>query len=465
MDYIKQAAQIQQKHQQRRIAIKQKSFDTIAVHGIYDLDEALKNQGSIIEPVYMTPAQAFRDSDELKHALAYEIPGWVYTRIHNPSLYYLEQTLSLLESYQCPFDANACVTSSGMAAIMMVADALLADTHDGNFISSSQIYGGSFQQFSVRQHEKNRQVRFVDADGDIEQWENQIDDNTRFIYIEVPSNPSLSLCDIKALASLSHKYHIPLVVDATLASPALIRPLSLGADIVIHSLSKIITASGVSIGGVVIARENLNAHYLDNTVKKDFATYLKLLPGRDNGACLSPMQAFQILTELRTLRARVDQLSHSTMKVAQYLQSHPAIDKVLYPGLTSHPQHALAKDLFQLVDAQKYSDDHRPLHRYGNLVSFSIKGDDDTAAKLLDRLSLIFRATDLGRIKSVATIPAISTHQQQGEEGRTLAHIPTNLIRLSIGGEYYGDIIDDLDQAIAYAQDAQKSKNTSGLLI
>ncbi|MCF6765622.1 aminotransferase class I/II-fold pyridoxal phosphate-dependent enzyme [Thiotrichales bacterium 19S3-7] len=431
-------------------SIKDKSFDTIATHGVYDLNEALLNQGSIIEPIYMTTAQGFSNAEELEAALAYEVPSWSYTRIHNPTLYYLESTLALLESYQCNCNASACVTSSGMSAITTVADNLLIDDPKANFISSSQIYGGSYQQFSQRQNEKLREVRWVKPDAEIEIWQDQIDKHTKFIYIEIPSNPNLSMCDIELLAKLAHDHEIPLVVDSTLATPALIRPLTFGADIVIHSLSKIISASGMVIGGVIIAKEHINAHYLSDEAKANFCQYLKLLPNRDNGACLSPMQAFLTLSELRTLRMRVDHFSQNALKVAQFLDQHPFVETVIYPGLTSFPQHSLANKYFSLVDSNHSHEKQVIQKRYGHLLSFTVKGNLDTAKSVLNGLKIIFCATDLGRVKTVATIPAISTHQQQGQHAREHAMIKDNSIRLSVGAENPNDIINDIDQALDY---------------
>ncbi len=444
IDFYKQEAEtISQSKEKAKNSIKQKKFDTIATHGVYDLEEAMRHNGSIIEPVYMSTAQVFRDADEMETALAYEIPSWSYTRIHNPSFYFLESTLALLEGYQTGHETSCCITSSGMSAIATVADALLAENPNANFISSSQVYGGSFQQFSVRQQHKNHEVRWVYPSAPIQDWEAQIDSNTHFIYLETPSNPGLALCDIQALSELAHKYDILLVVDSTIATPALLRPIEFGADIVIHSLSKTIAASGFAIGGAIISKNNIAGHFLDDDMKKDFATYLKLLPNRDNGACLSPMQSFLILSELRTLRTRVKELSGNTERVINFLEGHPNIDKVYYPGSKTHPQHQLAKSLFKLVDSET--------QHYGHLVSFTVKGGAEAAKKVLSAFKLIFRATDLGRIKSVATIPAISTHQQQGEAGRDLAGIPNNLIRLCVGGEHPEDVINDLAQALEKA--------------
>ena len=179
---------------------------------------------------------------------------------------------------------------------------------------------------------------------------------------------------------------------------------------------------------------------------QDFATYIKLLPFRDHGPALSPFNALMILNDLRTLRPRMDRLSRSAMQIAEFLANHPEVETVSYPGLPTAPEHEVASHYMLLADAE---DDYgRPVNRYGHLLGFTIKGGSAAARRVFDHLQLIWRATDLGRIKSVATIPAISTHQQQGEAGRALAQVPANLIRLSVGGEHPADIIADLECAL-----------------
>ncbi|AKP73300.1 Methionine gamma-lyase [Piscirickettsia salmonis] len=446
-DHVARAQEYMQGVNKAIAQAKSWSFDTVATRGIYTTEEALaNNQGSLIEPVYLTSAQSFADDKEMLAAVEYKIPRWVYSRISNPSLYYLEATLGLLESYGCEFVASACTTSSGMAAIVAAIEPLLVRKEQEwnapfNFVSSSHVYGGTFQQFSVRQKEKGCQVRWAAPWANISEWEEKIDTHTRFVYIEVPSNPNVTLCDIKALATLCDQYDIPLIVDATLATPALFRPLAWGADIVIHSLSKSMTASGLSIGGALLSRPNIRGYYLSDEVKNDYATYVKLEPHRDNGSCISPLQAIITLSEVRSLRSRTWQMSSSALKVAAFLESHAGVEKVLYPGLKSHPQYGLAEELMQLVDSDEPS--------HGGLLSFCVKGGHLSACETLNRLGVVSRALDLGRVKSVANIPAISTHQQQGDAGRELASIPNNLIRLSIGLENPQDIINDLEQALS----------------
>jgi O-acetylhomoserine/O-acetylserine sulfhydrylase-like pyridoxal-dependent enzyme len=430
-------------------------FDTIATHGLYDLEQALHlNNGSIMEPIYLSTAQAFHDYDEMEVALAYQMPSWTYTRIANPSTFFLEETVALLESYGTDVEAGCLACCSGMAAIRTAIEPFLVKDDSlppPNFVSTARVYGGTFQQFSERQQkDRGIEVRWITDNLDLEEWAAKIDEGTRFLYGEMPSNPAVALFDIEAVADLAHARGIPLIVDATCASPALMRPLAFGADIVVQSVTKIMAAGGGSIAGTVTARKQLPSKVGPNEMKADFATWVKLLPYRDNGPALSPFHAILILNELRSLRSRVAQTSRSAMKVARFLADHPKVVSINYPGLSSHTQAAIADKYLSLVDSE---DEHgRPEHLYGFLMTFEIAEDDPNlpvnTRTFYDHLQLIWRATDLGRVKTVATIPAISTHQQQGEEGRRLAGIQPNYVRLSVGIEHPDDIIADLEQAL-----------------
>lgn len=340
-----------------------------------------------------------------------------------------------------------------MAAIMAATDPFLVKQKEGpekmNFVSGVQVYGGTFQQFSIRKmEERGIEVRWVLNPEDIEEWKTKIDENTRFCYVEAPSNPQQSFCDIKAVADLAHSWEIPFIVDATCATPALMRPIEHGADIVVHSMTKTITSSGFAIGGAMISRKPIvtkikNDHPL---FKESFAEYVKFLPYRDNGPAASPVNALFAMNDLRTLRSRVDLVSRNCQEVAEFLSSHPRVYQVDYLGLPSFPLHKLAKRYMQLVDSEEKQGDK--VNLYGHLMSFRVDGPAANARKVFDNFQIIWRATDLGRIKSVATIPAISTHQQQGEEARNMADVPPQLIRLCVGGEDPADIIADLDQAL-----------------
>jgi O-acetylhomoserine/O-acetylserine sulfhydrylase-like pyridoxal-dependent enzyme len=292
----------------------------------------------------------------------------------------------------------------------------------------------------VRMKERSAKVRWVSHPWKITEWEKLVDKQTRFLYTEMPSNPQLACSDLEALAKLAHSYYIPLIVDSTIATPALLRPLQHGADIVVQSLTKTIGSSGAAIGGAVIARHHLLSKHLSDEAKADYALWLKLWPARDSGPCMSPYSAFFFLNDLRTLRIKVDWFSQNTMAVADFLVGHARVEKVDYLGLPSHPLHELASRYLRMVDSD------RPV--FGHLMSFTIKGSARDTRLFFDNLQRIFRATDLGRIKSVATIPAISTHLQQGDEGRRLAGIPATMVRLCVGGEHPDDIIMDIDQAL-----------------
>ena len=439
-------------------AMRRCRFDTIAVHGLYTLQEAIdRNQGAIVEPMFMATSQGYRDADELEAALAYLVPTWCYARIANPSVYYLEWTLAMLEGYGLDVETSCCATSSGMAAIMSAVEPFLVRLpgHERaplNFVSSCQVYGGTFQQFSMRQKEKGNEVRWVRHPERLEEWAALIDGNTRFLYGEAPSNPNISFFDIAAVAELAHRHGVPLIVDATVATPALMRPLQFGADVVVHSVTKSMTSSGFGIAGALVSRRNIVTNLPNDALREDFATYVKFLPNRDNGPCISPMQAVLTLNDLRTLRGKMDQMSRSSQRVAEFLAGHPMVERVDYLGLPDHPLHALASRYMTLVDAEHDAAYGAPQPRFGHLMSFRVAGGAAPTRRFFDALQRTFRATDLGRIKTVATIPAISTHQQQGEEGRALADIPPNQVRLSVGAEHPDDIVADLEQALAAAR-------------
>jgi O-acetylhomoserine/O-acetylserine sulfhydrylase-like pyridoxal-dependent enzyme len=438
-----------------RDVVKKWKFDTIAVHGLYSVQDAIEDyQGAIIEPIFMSSSQAYRDSDEMAAALGYLIPTWCYSRIANPSTYYYEWTLALLEGYGFAGDTSCCSTSSGMAAIMTAVQPFLVHRfhhklEPRNFVATAQCYGGTFQQFNMRlAEERDIECRWVQDPTNLDEWAAKIDQNTRFLYGELPSNPQQGFFDIAAVADLAHSHNVPLICDSTVATPALLRPICHGADIVVQSATKTLTSSGFGICGAVIARKDLVTGINNDDLKDDFALYVKYLPNRDYGPNLHPMQAIMTLNDIRTLRSKMDAMSRSTEKVAEFLGHHPQVESVQYLGLPDHPLHELASKYMWLVDAEDDDLYRRPVNRYGHLMSFCVKGGPEAARAFFDGLQRIWRATDLGRIKSVATIPAISTHLQQGEAGRSLAHIPPNMVRLCVGGEHPDDIIADLDQAL-----------------
>lgn len=450
--YIERARGLLAERDRRIARAKKLRFDTIAVHGLYTVDEALEcNQGATMEPLFLAAAQAYRDSDEMEGALSYQIPTWCYTRIHNPTLGYLEDVLALLEGFGGDFPTSCCSYGSGMAAIENVTDTLLVKQGDAapNYVATCQVYGGTFQQFATRKaKERGIDLRWIVDSTNLDEWRSKIDKNTRFLYGELPSNPGLAFFDVARVAALAHEHGIPMVADATVASPALFRPLCHGADIVIQSVTKVMSSSGTGLAGAVICRKPILSNIDNDEMKADFALYLKRWPQRDQGGCLHPFQALSSLNDIRTLRTRVDAWSRSALAVARFLDKHPGVEKVNYLGLPDHPLHELASKYLWLVDAEKDAQYGKPVNRYTHLLSFCVKGGAQAARDVFDRFGMIWRATDLGRVKTVATIPAISTHLLQGESARNMACIPPNLIRISVGGEHPDDIIADLDQAL-----------------
>ena len=454
MKYVEAAKKLLAERDAALARMKTMRFDTVAVHGLYTVEESLnRNQGAVIEPLYLSASQAYADSDELEAALAYLVPTWCYTRIANPTTYYLEWVLALLEGYRTGHDTSCCVTASGMGAIMSAVDPLLVKQKDGperiNFVSCVQVYGGTFQQFSLRKmKERGVECRWVRHPWDVEDWRSHIDEDTRFLYMEMPSNPQQSFADVKAMADLAHSWGIPLIIDGTCATPALMRPIAHGADIVVHSLTKSITSGGFAVGGALVSRKPITTKVVNDhpLFKASFAEYVKFLPYRDNGPASAPTNAIFALNDLRTLRSKMDVVSANCQKVAEWLQKHPKVYQVDYLGLPSYHLHEVAKKYMKLVD----SDDGtgHEVNRYGHLMSVRVDGPPANARKVFDGFKMIDRATDLGRIKSVATIPAISTHQQQGEEARRMADVPPQLIRLCVGAEHPDDVIGDLEQAL-----------------
>ncbi|HEX2694582.1 MAG TPA: PLP-dependent transferase [Acidobacteriota bacterium] len=417
--YVEQAAKLIAEREADLARMKTMKFDTLTVHGLYSMDEALnRNQGAIIEPLYLATSQAYRDADELEAALGYLVPTWCYTRIANPTTYYLEWMLALLEGYRTGVDASCLVTASGMSAIMSAVDPFLVKQKDGperiNFVSSIQVYGGTFQHFSVRKmKERGIECRWVLHSEDMAEWRSKIDEETRFLYMEAPSNPQQSFCDIKALADLAHSWGIPVIFDATCATPALMRPIANGVDVVVHSLTKSITSGGLAIGGALISRKPIvtKVRNDDPRFKDSFAEYVKFWPNRDTGPSPSPFNSLFALNDLRTLRSKMDLVSRNCQKVAEFLSTHPRVYQVDYLGLPSYPLHPIAKKYMKLVDSGDGTGNE--VNRYGHLMSFRVDGPPANARKAFDAFKIIYRATDLGRIKSVATIPAISTHSQQ----------------------------------------------------
>lgn len=382
----------------------------------------------------------------MRATAAGEKEGWVYARRGNPTVHYLEETVAALEGYQVDGEVSAVAATTGMAAITLATTPFLSVGAGAkpNFVASPACYGSTVMVFNKRYgDERGVFVRWVEDPLSLDDWERNIDGDTRFLYAESPSNPMVQLVDIPALAELAHQAQIPLIIDATLATPALMRPLALGADIVVHSLTKAAGASGRSMGGAVIARRNIPARGQPADLNEDFAGYLRGGPMRDMGSVLSPFNAWTLLADIRELRSRVDAMSVSALRVAEYLADRSDVAEVFYPGLPSHRTHHLAKRDMWLVDSDGPGRD--AVNRFGFLLGFRPAGGVPAARRVLDRLGLFWRANNLGQVKSTGTIPAVGTHLQTADD----APVPPDMIRLSVGLEDADDLIGDLDQALA----------------
>ena len=442
--YIEQGRQIMEREQNQRNTMRQKKFDTIAVHGLYDMQAALSNQGSIIEPAFLSTAQHFASSDHMEAGLAYLMPAWTYARVANPTLHYLEETLALLEGYGFTGEVSAHLTGSGMAAVFLGTNPFLMDDPNytkPNIVASARCYGGTFTLFTRYAKERGIDLRWVREPLDLNEWASKIDAETRFVFGEMPANPSLAVIDLQAVADLAHAVNAPFIVDSTIATPALMRPLLHGADIIVHSVSKSMSTSGFVIAGAIIAHANIPSKVGPDELRINYPMYVKGYPHRDMGPTLNPFSALLTLNDLRTLRMRTDISSQTAMTVARFLLNHPAVESVQYPGLPDFPGYQTAARYMQLVDATG-----EDAARFSYLLSFNIRGGASVTRQVFDRLQMIWRATDLGRVKSVATIPMISTHQQITD--KDIAGLQANLIRLSVGLEHPDDIIADLDQAL-----------------
>ncbi|MBK8023296.1 MAG: O-acetylhomoserine aminocarboxypropyltransferase/cysteine synthase [Chloroflexi bacterium] len=382
-EYKERGAQIADAEARQRQRMRHKHFDTIAVHGLYSMEAALANQGSINEPAYFSSAQHFENSDHMEVALSYQMPAWAYSRLANPTLHYLEETVALLEGYGFPGEVSACATGSGMSAVFMATQPFLAENgRPINIVASAKCYGGTFMLFSQRYAvERGIDVRWVADPLDNDEWASRIDADTRLVFGEMPSNPGLNGFDIAAVAELAHAHHAPLIVDSTVATAALLRPFLHGADIVVHSMSKSMGSSGMAIAGAVVARHNIHANVGTDALRENFAMTMKLLPFRDFGPAISPFNALMILNDLRTLRTRMDVLSRNSLRIAEFLEAHSQVKAVHYPGLPSSREHASASKVMWLADGE---DDYgAPVNRYGHLMSFQVRGDRKRAAGAL----------------------------------------------------------------------------------
>lgn len=389
--------------------MKEYGFSTKAIHCGSDSNI----HKSLVTPIYQSSTFCFDNADQGGRRFKLEEEGFIYTRLGNPTTKVLEDKIAALEN------ADGCIaTSSGMGAITTVFWTLLKQ--GDHIISDNNLYGCTFAYFTHGLAKFGIEVSLVDASNP-ENVAKAIKPNTRVIYCETPTNPSLKLVDIEAISKIAKKHQCLLVVDNTFATPYITRPLDLGADIVIHSGTKYLNGHGDVICGFICAREEL-LNDLRYVGLKDMT-----------GSVLSPFDSFLVIRGLKTLSLRMERHCFNAQKVAEFLESHPKIKMVSYPGLKSHPQYELAKQQMKLP---------------GAMISFELKGGLEEGKRLINSTKLCKLAVSLGDVETLIQHPASMTHSPYTKEERLRAGISDELIRISVGLEDYEDIIADLEEAL-----------------
>ncbi len=422
-------------------------LETIAVHGGYSPDPTTK---SVAVPIYQTTSYAFDSTQHGADLFDLKEPGNIYTRIMNPTNAVLEERMAQLEG-----GVGSLAMASGMAAIT-AAIQTLAQAGD-NIISFSTLYGGTYNLFAHTFPRQGIEVRFA-PHNDIAALEALIDDKTKAVFCETIGNPAGNIVDLKALSEVAHKHGVPVIVDNTVASPALCRPFDHGADIIVHALTKYLGGHGTTIGGIIIDSGKFpwaehkdrfpmlnepdpSYHGITYTEAFGSAAFIgrcRVVPLRNMGAALSPFNSFLILQGIETLALRMERHTENAIKVAEFLQQHESVSWVKYAGLKDHPEYELA---------QKYTKG-----KPAAILSFGIKGGIEAGTKFIDALQLILRLVNIGDAKSLACHPASTTHRQLNPEELASAGVSEDLIRLSIGIEHIDDIIADLTQALEASQ-------------
>ncbi len=388
--------------------IDKRNFSTICIHGAGGADQAT---GAISTPIYQSSTFAFRDVKEGAEIFAGEKQGYFYTRLGNPTHAALEREMAFLEGGE-----QAIAVGSGMAAI---STTILTLTKSGeNIVSSDTVYGGTHDLYTEMLSRIDIEVREVSALRPKNIAE-AIDGKTRMVLIETPANPTLSIIDIHECAKICKMHGIPLVVDNTFATPFYQRPVEHGADIVVHSATKYIGGHGDTVGGIIVGSE-------------DFIEEAKNRVVKDLGGIISPFNAWLLLRGLKTLPVRMERHSENGMQIAQYLEGHPKVERVWYPGLRSHPQHELA------VEQQS---------GFGGMIAFEVRGGKKAGEILLNSVRLIILSVSLGDVDTLIEHPASMTHSTYSEGDLKKIGVTGGFIRLSVGLEDVDDLIDDLSRA------------------
>lgn len=421
-------------------------LETQAIHSGYE-DEATTR--SVAVPIYQTTSYSFRDTQHGADLFDLKEPGNIYTRIMNPTSSVLEQRVAEMEG-----GIGALTMASGMAAI--TASIQTVARVGDNIVSVSQLYGGTYNLFAHTFPSQGIEVRMASGD-DIAALEALIDENTKAVFCESIGNPAGNIVDIAALAEMAHKHGIPLMVDNTVATPVLCRPIELGADIVIHSLTKYMGGHGTAVGGVIVDggqfewkdnprfpqfnepdRSYHGVVYAEALGAAAFIGRARVVPLRNMGAAISPFNSFLILQGIETLSLRMERHVENTQKVAEYLESHELVEWVNYAGLPASKHFELAK---KVVNGKP-----------SGILSFGIKGGAEAGAKFIDALQMVKRLVNIGDAKSLACHPASTTHRQLNDEELKSAGVSRDLIRLSIGIEHVEDIMADVEQALNAAK-------------
>ena len=422
-------------------------FETIAIHGGYSPEPTTK---SVAVPIYQTTSYSFDDTQHGADLFDLKVAGNIYTRIMNPTSDVLEKRVAAMEG-----GIAALALASGSAAttyaIMTICEA------GDNIISTSTLYGGTYTLFAHQLPRFGVDVKFGDHDN-ISGLEKLIDKKTKAIFCESIGNPAANVVDVPEMARIAHKHNIPLIVDNTVPSPYLFRPIEHGADIVVHSLTKYMGGHGTTIGGIIVDSgkfpwakhktkfkrlntPDMSYHGVVFSEAMGDAAFIgaaRVVPLRNMGAAISPFNSFLILQGIESLPVRMDRHCENALKVANFLDSHKCVTWVNYPGLKSHKEYKLAK---KLMDGKTSS-----------VLSFGIKGGIKKGGIFIDNLNLITRLVNIGDAKSLACHPASTTHRQLSKSELKAAGVPEDLVRLSIGLENIDDILEDLDKALKASQ-------------
>ncbi len=417
-------------------------LNTQALHAGHDTSVT---GGTRAVPIYQTSSYVFENTDHAADLFALKKEGWIYTRLHNPTNDILEKRLAELEG-----GIGAAVTASGASALLTTFLTLLKN--GDHIVSSSSLYGGTVTQLSVFLPRFGITTSFVDPLNP-EAYETAIQENTKAIFLESVGNPGLDIPDLDAISAIAKKHNIPLIVDNTVATPALLRPIEHGADIVVHSLTKFIGGHGTTLGGAIIDAGKFdwsNGKFEEFTSPSPgyhglvyheafgpaaFIARVRLEGLRDQGAVLSPLAAFEIIQGLETLPLRIKKHSENALELAKHLQGNDKVEWVSYPGLKNDKSYQAA---------QKYLPNGA-----SGIVTFGVIGGYEAAKKVVDNVKLFSLLANIGDTKSLIIHPASTTHQQLSDDARAAAGVSNELIRLSVGIEAIEDIVADIEQALA----------------